>query len=74
MEFLKIALCVYAVYNTHNSIRHGFEFKSLDLVAKMKCMHRVLMQICMKIHRSAANQGITQQLSSIFPFLFMLTN
>ena len=64
-EFLIIALCVYAVYNVHNSIRHGFDFNSLDFNGKMKCLHRVLMQSSMKIHRTAANQNIFQQLSSI---------
>jgi len=63
-EFLIIALCVYAVYNVHNSIRHGFDFNSLDFNGKMKCLHRVLMQISMKIHRTAANRSIFQQLSS----------
>lgn len=65
IDFLIIGLCVHAVYTVHNSIRHGFQFNSLTATDKKKCLHRILMQTCLRIKTSAVTRGIVTHLSSV---------
>jgi hypothetical protein len=65
VEYLIIALCVHAIFTVHNQIRHGFKFNSLNFNDKLKCLHRVLMQTCIRMRKNVVTKGIVTHLSSI---------